>query len=123
MDKSQQHRNTVRQVRALRVRKRLRGSASKPRMTVFKSCKHLYVQLIDDEAGNTLASASTLSKEYQKETVGRKNSQSASQLGLRIAELAKQKNVTTVVFDRGRYKYHGILKLLAEGAREGGLIF
>jgi large subunit ribosomal protein L18 len=122
MEKSQLRRSRVREKRALRVRKCLRGNQEKPRLSVFKSGKHLYVQLIDDEQSATLASASTLSKEFQQTEHNRKGKEAAKRLGLKIAELAKGKNVKTVIFDRGRFKYHGLLALIADGAREGGLL-
>ena len=118
MDNSQLHRNRVRKTRAMRVRQRLRGNEEKPRLTVYKSSKHLYVQLIDDEKGATLASTSTLSKEFSKTEFNRKNKDSGKKLGLKIAELAKGKNVQSVIFDRGRFKYHGVIASIADGARE-----
>jgi len=121
MDTSQLHRNHVRKMRTMRVRKRLRGNQEKPRLSVFKSAKHLYVQLIDDEQAVTLVSTSTQGKEFQQTEYNRKNKPSAKQLGLKIAELAKERNVSTVVFDRGRFKYHGVIAAVADGAREGGL--
>ena len=121
MDNSQLHRNSIRKKRALRVRKTLRGSQEKPRLCVIKSGQHVYAHLIDDESALTLASVSTLSKEFRQTEYNRKNKDSAKQLGLKIAELAKEKNVKTVVFDRGRFKYHGVVASVADGAREGGL--
>lgn len=121
MDKSHKHKQYTRKKRTLRVRKHLRGNGEKPRMCVVKSGLHLYVQLIDDEKAITLASTSTLSKEFQKTDYNRKNVESGKQLGLKIAELAKQKNVNAVVFDRGHSKYHGVVASVADGAREGGL--
>jgi len=121
MENSQLHRNHIRTKRAMRVRQRLRGNQEKPRLSVFKSSKHLYVQLIDDVQSTTIASTSTLSKEFRQTEYNRKNKDSAKQLGLKIAELAKGKNIKTVVFDRGRFKYHGVIASIADGAREGGL--
>lgn len=121
MEKSQLHRNHVRGKRAMRVRKKLRGCQDKPRLSVFKSGKHVYVQVIDDERSITLASTSTLSKEFKNTEFSKKNVESGKQLGLKIAQLAKEKEVEAVVFDRGRYKYHGIIASVADGAREGGL--
>ena len=121
MDNSQLHRNRTRIKRVLRVRQNLRGDQDKPRLSVHKSSKHLYVQLIDDEKSTTLASISTMTKEFRDSEYNRKNKEAAKQLGLKIAELAKQKNVQKVVFDRGRYKYHGLIASIADGAREGGL--
>lgn len=121
MDTSQKHKQHTRKMRTLRVRKHVRGSSEKPRLCVVKSGLHLYVQLIDDEKAVTLASVSTLSKEFQNTEYNRKNKESGKQLGLKIAQIAKQKNVNSVVFDRGRSKYHGVVASVADGAREGGL--
>jgi large subunit ribosomal protein L18 len=116
-------RNAQRAKRALRVRRQVRGTAQKPRMSVFKSNKHLGVQVINDEAGLTLASASTLSKEMVSSQMGKKSKEAARALGTKIAELTKGQNITTVVFDRGSRKYHGLLAELANAAREAGLQF
>lgn len=121
METSQLHRNKVRKKRAFRVRKQINGDANRPRLSVFRSARHIYAQIIDDENSLTLASTSTLSKEFQKTEYKHKNKDSAKHLGLKIAELAKAKNISAVVFDRGRFKYHGIVAALADGAREGGL--
>lgn len=123
MENSLKNRSRVRKNRVFRIRKSLRGLADRPRLCVFKTAKHLYVQLIDDQQQMTIASTSTLSKEFRQSEFGRKNVVSAKQLGLKIAEIAKGKNVNKVVFDRGRFKYHGVIASLAEGAREGGLQF
>ena len=116
-------RQSQRARRVLRVRKPLKGTAEKPRLSVMKSNKHLSIQVIDDESSRTLFSASTLTQEMKKTDLGKKSKDSAKQLGLKIAELAKQHNVSSVVFDRGRYKYHGLLAILADSAREAGLQF
>jgi large subunit ribosomal protein L18 len=121
MESSQTKKFQARKKRSLRVRKHLRGNGDKPRLCVVKTGAHLYVQLIDDEKAITLASVSTLSKEYQDTDYNRKNKESGKQLGLKIASLAKQKNVNAVIFDRGRSKYHGVIASVADGAREGGL--
>ncbi|MCB1110136.1 MAG: 50S ribosomal protein L18 [Chlamydiia bacterium] len=113
-------RNTVRKKRSLRVRKKLRGTAERPRLSVFKSLSHIAVQLIDDEKGVTLASYSTLAKELK----GKKKSKEAARVvGEKIAELAQGKKINQVVFDRGRLKYHGIIAELANAAREKGIKF
>jgi large subunit ribosomal protein L18 len=109
--------------RAWRVRKRLHGTGSKPRLCVVKSNKHIQAQLIDDEAGFTLGTASTFSKEHRGTEFARKNKASARKLGEIIAAIAKEKNIKEVVFDRGPFKYHGILAELADAARSGGLQF
>lgn len=123
MDSSQKTKCRVRNKRRMRVRKNLRGTEAKPRMCVVKTNSHIHVQLINDEQAVTLASTSTLSKEFQKSEFKRKNKTSAKQLGLKIAALAKQKNVQHIVFDRGVSKYHGVIAAVADGAREGGLEF
>jgi large subunit ribosomal protein L18 len=109
--------------RALRVRKKLRGTALKPRLSVDKSNCHIQVQLIDDERGMTLGGTATFAKEFVGTEFGKKNKASAAKLGERIAEIAKQHNIKEVVFDRGPFKYHGILAALADAARNGGLQF
>lgn len=109
--------------RSLRVRKHLRGTSVKPRLCVVKSNKHIQVQIIDDEKGVTLGSTATFAADFQGTEFGKKNVESARKLGEKIAEIAKQKNVKEVVFDRGPFKYHGILAALADAARAGGLQF
>lgn len=105
--------------RALRVRKTLKGTSEKPRLSVFKSNRNISVQVIDDESGKTLCYAGTLSKD----TPGKKGKESARVIGSAIAEKAKQAKISEVVFDRGRYKYHGVIAELADAAREAGLRF
>ncbi|MCH9627628.1 MAG: 50S ribosomal protein L18 [Chlamydiales bacterium] len=107
----------------MRTRKRVRGCEQKPRLCVIKTNTNIYVQLIDDEKSLTLASASTLSKEFRTTEFNKRNQTSAKQLGLKIADLAKKKAVSKVVFDRSGAKYHGVLAAVADGAREGGLEF
>lgn len=118
MLKNVKQRNSTRQRRVFRVRKRLKGTSTKPRMSVNKTNKHLFVQLIDDENSKTLAAMGTYSKEFKG---SKKSKESASILGKKIAEIAKSKKIDEVVFDRGRYKFHGLLSELAKGAREAGL--
>ena len=103
-----------------RVRGKVSGTAQCPRLNVFRSAKHIYAQLIDDNAGVTLVSASTVEKSF--DGFGG-NVEAAKKVGLAIAEAAKAKGITDVVFDRGGYVYHGRVAALAEGAREGGLNF
>lgn len=103
------------------MRNGVRGSAAKPRLSVIKTNQHIHVQLIDDEKGLTLISASTLSKDLRTTEFGRKNKASAKKLGLTVADLAKKKEITQVVLDRGAAKYHGVIAAFADGAREGGL--
>lgn len=109
--------------RAMRVRKHVQGTDSKPRMCVVKTNKHIEVQLINDEAGKTVASLSTNSKELKKTENAKKNKASAKVIGSMIAEKAKKLGITQVVFDRGPFRYHGILAELADSARAGGLQF
>lgn len=104
-----------------RIRKKVNGVAQRPRLSVFRSNKEIYAQLIDDAQGVTLASASTRNKEYSQLT-GTK-SEKAQQIGKAIAEKAKSLGIESVVFDRGGYLYHGRVKALADGAREAGLKF
>ncbi len=104
-----------------RVRKRVRGTQEKPRLSVFRSNKAIYAQLIDDDGGRTLASTSSLSKEAG-EKKGTKT-EVAREVGKVIAERAKEAGIDNIVFDRNGYLYHGRVKSLAEGAREGGLNF
>ena len=103
-----------------RVRNKISGTAERPRLCVFRSNSNLYVQVIDDVAGNTLVSASTLDKEVKTKHA---NKEAAKEVGKLIAKKAADKNITEVVFDRGGYIYHGVVKELAEAAREGGLKF
>jgi len=114
---------TVREARLRRhrrVRGKIRGSAERPRLLVFRSNRGVFAQLIDDDTGRTLAAASWL--ELPKSFKGDKTEQ-AAEVGKRLAAAAKKNGVESVVFDRGGYLYHGRVKALAEGAREGGLSF
>ena len=105
-----------------RIRKKMQGSAERPRLNVYRSLNHIYVQVIDDLQGVTLAAASTAEgKKGERVTGG--NVASAKSVGKKIAELAKQKGITKVVFDRGGYIYHGRIKAIADAAREAGLEF
>jgi len=113
----------LREKRKMRVRKALRGSAEKPRLCVLKSNKHIQVQLIDDEKGITLASVATFSKEHKNTELGKKSKASAKVLGEKIAGKAIELGCKEIVFDRGPFKYHGVLAELANGAREAGLKF
>ena len=106
--------------RHTRVRRKISGTAERPRLCVYRSNTNLYVQIIDDVAGNTLVSASTLDKEVK---IKHANKEAAKEVGKLIAKRAADKKIETVVFDRGGYIYHGVIKELAEAAREGGLKF
>ena len=103
-----------------RVRGKISGTAERPRLCVFRSENHIYAQIIDDVAGNTLVSASTVEKSFKGKG---SNIEAAKKIGALIAERAIKKGLEDVVFDRGGYIYHGRVKALAEGAREGGLKF
>jgi len=110
--------------RAFRNRKNISGTAERPRLTVFKSLNHIYAQLIDDSCGKTLVAASTKSKELADEIKNVKGKiEKAKLVGKLIAKKALESNLSAVVFDRGSYIYHGRVKALADGAREGGLKF
>ncbi|HHX65998.1 MAG TPA: 50S ribosomal protein L18 [Chloroflexi bacterium] len=106
-----------------RVRKNISGTSERPRLSVFRSLQHMYAQVIDDTAGHTLVSASTLDKDIRDECEGLKKSDAAKVVGRLVAERALAHGVTKVVFDRGGYKYHGRVKALADAAREAGLDF
>jgi len=115
--------NERRKKRHLRMRNKVQGTPDRPRLNVYKSSKHMYAQIIDDMAGKTIISASTLNKELQKDLESTGNKEAARKVGKKVAELAKEKGIETVIFDRGGYIYHGRVKELAEGAREAGLKF
>ena len=107
----------------LGVRRRLRAAGDHPRLSVYRSSKNISAQLIDDSLGKTLASASTLEAGLQAELKGKTKSEKAAIIGATVASRAKESGNDTVLFDRGRYLYHGRVKALAEAAREGGLKF
>jgi len=113
-----------RQLRRRRhVRRRITGTAERPRLTVFRSSKHIYAQLIDDLNGRTLAAASSASPEVRAGAAYGGNIKAATAVGTALAEKAKAAGVQTAAFDRGHYRYHGRVKALAEAARKGGLEF
>jgi large subunit ribosomal protein L18 len=116
-------RSVARARRHARVRKDLTGSVQRPRLNVFRSLSGIYAQVIDDQAGHTLASASTVDHDLREQIKGLKKSEQAKLIGKTVAERAKSKGVESVVFDRGGYRYSGRIKALADGAREGGLQF
>jgi large subunit ribosomal protein L18 len=115
--------NKARLKRHLRVRKKVQGTAARPRLNVYRSSKHIYAQLIDDVAGVTLASASTVDKELSGSIGNGGNVESARKVGELIAKRGQEKGVKVVVFDRGGYLYHGRIQALADAAREAGLEF
>jgi len=106
-----------------RSRHQVRGTANRPRLAVYRSLRHLYAQIIDDEHGVTLASVSTLDKAASGDLASTGGRQAGKRLGELIAERAKTKGVDAVVFDRGGFQYHGVIRAIAEGAREAGLKF
>jgi large subunit ribosomal protein L18 len=116
-------RELLRRARHGRVRKKVSGAAERPRLNVYRSLNNIYAQLIDDEMGKTLVTASTLDKEVKEAEKSGGNVQAAKAVGTLVAERAKKQGITQVVFDRGGYQYHGRVKALAEAAREGGLEF
>ena len=116
-------RSVARTRRHVRVRKNLTGTAERPRLNVYRSLSAIYAQVIDDQAGHTLVSASTVDHDLREKVKGLKKSEQAKLVGQTIAERAKNKGIQSVVFDRGGYRYIGRIKALADGAREGGLQF
>lgn len=106
-----------------RVRKKVYGITERPRLNIFKSLKHIYAQIIDDSAGNTLISASSLNKELREKLKTGGNVKAAKEVGALIAKRALEKGIKKVVFDRGGYPYHGRVKTLADAVREAGLEF
>ena len=113
-------RKMERERRHIRVRRKISGTAERPRLCVYRSNSNLYVQMIDDVTGNTICTASTLDKEVATKHA---NKEAAKEVGTLIAKRAAEKKIKEVVFDRGGYIYHGVVKELAEAAREGGLVF
>lgn len=113
-------RTITRKKRQQRIRKKLRGSPTRPRLCVFKSLRHIGGQIVDDESNVTIVGVSTHSKDNNKQ---KKSKESARFIGAKLAQLAKEKNIEHVVFDRGRFKYHGLIAELANAARENGLKF
>lgn len=116
-------RTEARRRRHTRVRKNLSGNAECPRLNVFRSADQIYAQVIDDEAGHTLVSASSIDNEFRSQMEGKKRLEQAHLVGKLLAERAIAKGIQAVAFDRGGYKYIGRVKALADGAREGGLKF
>ena len=116
-------RSIARTRRHTRVRKNLSGTAERPRLNVFRSLSGIYVQVIDDQSGQTIVSASTVDRDLREKVKGMKKAEQAKFIGQTVAERAKSKGIQAVVFDRGGYRYIGRVKALADGAREGGLQF
>jgi large subunit ribosomal protein L18 len=109
--------------RHARVRRRVNGTPERPRMAVYRSLSHIYVQVIDDVERKTIASASDMEADMKKKAAGKKKEEVATMIGSLVAERAKAHGVTKVVFDRGGYPFHGRIKALADAARESGLEF
>ena len=120
---SKKSRSEVRVNKHRKLRNRFSGTAERPRLAVFRSNNHMYAQIIDDTVGNTLVSASTLQKDVKAELEKTNNVEAAAYLGTVIAKKAIEKDITSVVFDRGGFIYHGKIKALADAAREAGLNF
>lgn len=116
-------RNLRRSRRLFHVRKGVRGTSEKPRLTVYRSNQHLSAQLIDDENRTTLIHFGTMSKELKKKEFGKKSKEAAKEIGTLIGKKAQELNIERVVFDRGYYKYHGLIAAIADAAREVGLKF
>jgi large subunit ribosomal protein L18 len=121
---SQTHtREVARQKRKARVRTRIFGTEQRPRLSVFRSAKHIYAQIVVDSTGSTILAASTLSPEIRGEIEGLKKGEAAKKVGELLGRKAAEKNIRRVIFDRNGFLYHGRIKALAEGARESGLEF
>jgi large subunit ribosomal protein L18 len=116
-------RETARQSRKVRIRKRIFGTEQRPRLSVFRSAKHIYAQLVVDSTGSTILAASTLSPDLRAEIGDLDKSDAAKKVGQWIGKKALEKNIQQVVFDRNGFLYHGRIKALADGARESGLVF
>jgi large subunit ribosomal protein L18 len=116
-------RYVARKRRHQRVRKKIIGTAERPRLNVFRSLKHIYGQIIDDTQGHTLVAVSTLDPDLREQWPGLDKTAQAKAVGQALAKRAQDKGIRKVVFDRGGYKYHGRVKALTEGSREGGLEF
>lgn len=117
-------RSPRRKLRQKRVRKRVRGTDQRPRLTVFRSARHIYAQVISDESGRTIVAASTLSPELREKLGGKAgNKEAAREVGQLVARRAREAGISAVVFDRNGFLYHGRVRTLAEAAREGGLEF
>jgi large subunit ribosomal protein L18 len=121
--KPEVNRRKARERRHTHVRKHVNGSSERPRLNVYRSLNHIYAQIIDDSAGVTLASSSTVDRETRDQIVGLAKTEQAKVVGKMVAERALAKGINKVVFDRGGYKYHGRVKALAEAARGAGLEF
>lgn len=115
--------NSLRKKRHLRLRNKVKGTAERPRLNVYRSLSHIYAQVIDDLTGKTLVAASTIDQEVKDQVDSTGNREAAQLVGKLVADRAKEKGIETVTFDRGGYIFHGRVKALADGAREAGLKF
>ena len=113
----------ARKRRHMRVRRKVSGTAARPRLNVFRSLKNLNVQVIDDQAGHTIVSASTMEADLREALADKLKVDQAKEIGKIVAERARAAGIEQVVFDRGGYRYHGRVKAVADGSREGGLVF
>ena len=120
---SEKAREEARKRRQRRVRAHVSGTADRPRLNVYRSLAHIYAQVIDDVTGATLVSASTVDTDLRAEVAGKKKAEQAKVVGQAVAKRALARGLTKVTFDRGGYRYHGRIKALADGAREGGVEF
>ena len=116
-------RTEARKRRHMRVRRKVSGTAARPRLNVYRSLKNVNVQLIDDQAGHTIVSASTMEGDLQEVLADKLKVEQAKEIGKVVAERAKAAGIERVVFDRGGYRYHGRVRAVADGSREGGLVF
>jgi len=114
---------TARLSRKRRIRKKIGGTGERPRLSVFRSARHIYAQIVDDLQGHTLVAASTMSKEIREKLAGLKKSETAKEVGRLLAAKAKEKGISQVVFDRNGFLYHGRIKAVADSCREHGLVF
>ena len=109
--------------RKMRIRRKVSGTAERPRLSIYRSLSHIYVQVVDDQSHRVLASASTAGKTASEELSGLSKTERAQKVGTKVAQLCKQKGIDRIVFDRSGYRYHGRISALAAAAREGGLEF
>ena len=116
-------RMTARLSRKRRIRRKISGTGERPRLSVFRSARHIYAQIVDDLQGHTLVAASTLSKEIREKLAGLKKGETAKEVGRLLAAKAKEKGISQVVFDRNGFLYHGRIKAVADSCREHGLVF
>lgn len=116
-------RNERRKIRHIRIRKRIKGTSERPRVSFYRSLKHIYLQAIDDTKGHTLLSLSTLSKEIRDEIKGKTRKEIHALIGKRFGEMLVEKGIKKIVFDRGGFKYHGNLKILCDEMRNAGVEF